>query len=329
MNKLEKALREKIGNTNSQKARVWDKLQHKPRKNILPYFVSAAFLVCMIILTTMMLNGNSGESPPEQSAGLPTSIESPSSMDKIIPIVSSKKLDGTVISYIDDYVMNLYSSAEAYEQMTQTLNIQHEPIDFLKHDVLLTQFISDGCGLVVDQLTLNEQQLFIKLELPEELRSKEELHCTTIAMPNTVLLVVPKLTITNGVFIVREHEMATSFSIIESVTNNTLVVDENVKDITFTNLKEKLKFTINDPVKMKQVTTIMKRSIKQPGFANISSPEWRITLVNETEETMIYFLWLDTNGMTATLMAQGDTYTIYSLGRDLTVQLAELMQNIE
>ena len=328
MNEMEKAIREKIGNTDLQKARVWDKLQQKQRKSILPYFISAAFLVCMIIFTTMMLNGNSGESPPEQSAGLPTLIESPSSMDETIPIVSSKKLDGTVISYSEDYVINLYSSAETYEQMTQTLGIEQEPIDFLKHDVLLTQFISDGCGLVVDRLTVKELKLFVKLDLPKELRSKTEINCTTIAKPNTVLLVVPKLTIMNGVFIEGKRELATSFSIIETVTHDTLVVYENVKEITFTKPGEILKFTINEPVKMNQVTTIIKEAIKEPGSVNMASPpDWRITLVNETDETLSYYLWLDTNGMTATLMASEDTHTIYSLGEEFTVQLADLMQD--
>ena len=330
MNEPEKAIREKIGNTDSQKARVWDKLQQKPHKNIMPYFVSVAFLVCIITFTTIILNGNSGESPPEQLAGLPTSIENPSNMEETIPIVSSKKLDGTVISDSEDYVMNLYSSAEAYEQITQTLNIQQEPIDFSKHDILLTQFISDGCGLVVDRLTVKDQKLFVKLDLPEELRTNKELYCTTIAMPNTVLLVIPKVNITNGVFIDQQRELATSFSIIGAVTHNTLVVDENVKEITFTKPGEKLKFTINEPVKMNQVTTIIKDAIKEPGSVNMASPpDWRIALVNETDETMSYYLWLDTNGMTATLMASEDTNTIYSLGRDLTVRLAEQMQYIQ
>ena len=327
MNELEKAIREKIGNTDSQKARVWNKLQQKPRKNIMPYFVSAAFLLSMIIFTTMMLNRNSGESPPEQSAELPTSIESPSNMDETIPIVSSQKLDGTVISYSEDYVINLYASAEAYEQMTQKLNIEQEPIDFTKQNVLLTQFISTSCGLVVEQLTLKEQQLFIKIDLPEELRSKEDLHCTTIAIPSTVLLVIPKVNITNGVFIDMGSEIATSFSINEAVTHNTLVVDENVKEIIFTNPKEKLKLTINDPVKVNQVTTIMNQAIKEPGSVNMASLEWRIKVVNETEETMSYFLWLGTNGTNSTLMASKDTHTIYSLGEEFTLQLADLMQD--
>jgi len=329
MNELEKAIRKKIGNTDSQKARVWDKLQQKPRKNIMPYFVFAAFLVCIITFTTIILNGNSGESPSEeQSAVLPTSIESPSNMDETIPIVSSKKLDGTVISDSEDYVINLYSSAESYEQMPQELSIEQEPIDFSKHDVLLTQFISDGCGLVVDRLTVKDQKLFVKLDLPEELRGNKELYCTTIAKPNTVLLVLPKLTIMNGVFIEGKRELATSFSIIETVTHDTLVVDENVKEITFTKPGEILKFTINEPVKMNQVTTIIKEAIKEPGSVNMASPpDWRITLVNETEETMSYFLWLGTNGMKSALMESEDTNTIYSLGEDLTVQLSDLMQN--
>ena len=327
MNELEKAIREKIGNTDSQKARVWDKLQQKPRKNIMPYFVSSAFIVCLIIFFTMMLNGNLGESPPEQSTSLPTSIESPGSTHQTIPIVSSKKLDGTSISYTEDYVINLYSSAETYEQMTQALSIEQEPIDFSKHDVLLTQFLSDGCGLVVEQLSVKEQQLYIKLDLPEELRSIKELNCTTIAMPNTVLLVVPKLTITNGVFIEGKREIEPTFAIIETVTNNTLVVDENVEAITFTNPKEKLNFTFNDLEKIKEVTTIMKQAYKQPGIVNMASPEWRITMEKDTGEIKHYFLWLDTNLMLATLMTQEDTNTIYSLGNDMTVQLVDLIQN--
>ena len=326
MNELEKAIRDKIGNMDSQKARVWDKLQQKPRKTILPYVVSASFLLGMIIFTTMMLNGNSGESPPEQSTSLPTSIESPGSTHQTISIVSSKKLDGTSMINTEYSVINLYTSAETYEQMTQALSIEQEPIDFSKHDVLLTQFISDGCGLVVEQLTLKEEQLFVKLDLPKELRSKTKINCATIAMPNTVLLVVPKLTITNGVFIQGKHEIETTFTIIEHNTN-TLVVDENVEVITFTNPKEKLKYSFNDLAKIKEVTTIMKQALKQPGIVNMVSPEWRITMENETGETKHYLLWIGTTTMTATFMAQGDTHTIYSLGGDLTVQLADLMQN--
>ncbi len=335
MSDMKKALRKKIGKTDEQKARVWEKLNRKPKKHFMPYFVSAVFLVGIAILTVSLLDGKlggeqvqetNGNSNPTNNTEGTLSSGSTNNQSTEIPILSMHPIGAMQISYLESYTVHLYTSLEAFEQMTSLYNVEMEPIDFEKNDVLLTQFISNGCGLVVDQLSVKDKQLIVNLELPEELRSKKDLMCTEIAITNTVLLVVPKLNVDEAVMMNRTNEYETNFQVIDSLPTNTLMMDDNIIEMEFIHPSDQLKFTVHEPSDIQLFKSIFSQSLKVQGIADMRSPDWSIYMKNEAGETKHYSLWLGLNTTSATIMDNADTHTVYAIDESVSFQLFQLMQ---
>ncbi len=334
MSDIKKALQKKIGNTDEQKVRVWEKLNRKQKKHFMPYFVSAVFLVCMVILTISLLDGKIGGEPVQEANPDPTnhtgtlSSSITNNQSTEVPILSAQTIEAMRISYSESYAVHLYTSLESYEQMASIYNVEMEPIDFAKNDVLFTQFISNGCGLVVDRLSVKDKQLIVTLELPEDLRSEKELMCTEIAITNTVLLVVPKLDVDQAVMINRTNEYETRFQVINSVSTNTntLMTDDNIIEMEFIHPSDELKFIVNEPSDIQLFKSIFSQGLKVQGIADMSSPDWSIYMKNEAGETKHYSLWLDPYEMSATIMDNAETHTVYTISEIGAIQLFNLIQ---
>lgn len=337
MSDMKKALRKKIGKTDEQKARVWEKLNRMPKKHFMPYFVSAVFLVFMAILTISLLDGKLGGEQVQEANGNPNptnnsegtlSSGSTNNQSTEIPILAVHPIGAMQISYTESYVVHLYTSFEAYEQMASLYKVEMEQIDFANNDVLLTQFISNGCGLVVDKLSVKDKQLIVTLELPEDLRSEKELMCTEIAITNTVLLVVPKLDVEQAVMINGTNEYETRFQVKDSVPTNTdtLMTDDNIIEMEFIHPSDELKFIVHEPSDIQLFKSIFSHSLKVQGIANMSSPDWSIYMKNEAGETKHYSLWLDLNTMSATIMDNAETHTVYAIDESVSFQLFQLLQ---
>ena len=58
--------------------------------------------------------------------------------------------------------------------------------------VLFVTTYSNGCGLVFENVTIEGDTLLVKLNYPEDIRSREEIVCTEIAIPQTFVVKMEK-----------------------------------------------------------------------------------------------------------------------------------------
>lgn len=130
-----------------------------------------------------------------------------------IPIKSLQKIESSFTDDISIGLIGLIQDNDTYDYLGKLLQADLNKVDFAKYDVLLTHFYSDGCGLVVEQLKLKENELQVKLMLPKDLRNKKELNCTTIAIPNIVFIVIPKTTFKTAYFTRNNEPSDTKFNI--------------------------------------------------------------------------------------------------------------------
>ena len=89
---------------------------------------------------------------------------------------------------------------QQYEEILALYGLKGRDVDFSKKDVLFLSFITDGCGLVLEDLFLEGEALHVELELPEEYRG-QSVACTTIAQPATIILETSKMDVTTALFV--------------------------------------------------------------------------------------------------------------------------------
>ena len=98
---------------------------------------------------------------------------------------------GTTISLIQDE--RLYHSwAEIFEFKSIPT------IDFTKEEVLFITTYTDGCGRVLESVKKEHDQLVAQLHYPENLRNKNEIVCTEMAIPVTFVVKIEKSGLTHG-----------------------------------------------------------------------------------------------------------------------------------
>lgn len=86
------------------------------------------------------------------------------------------------------------------EEIQALYGLDVQNVDFSKKNVLFLSFITDGCGLVLEDLYIEGGVLRVELELPEEHRG-QDIACTTVAQPATIILETSKMDVTDALFV--------------------------------------------------------------------------------------------------------------------------------
>lgn len=95
--------------------------------------------------------------------------------------------------------MTLIQDEKLYQSWAEIFQFEDTPvIDFATEEVLFITEYSNGCGLVFDSLTQQEDTLYAKLDFPEEIRTQEENECTEIAKPHSFVIKLKKTGATKG-----------------------------------------------------------------------------------------------------------------------------------
>lgn len=90
---------------------------------------------------------------------------------------------------------------QQYEEILALYGLEGQDVDFSMKDVLFLSFITDGCGLVLEDLFIEGEVLHVELDLPEEYRGQDVVACTTIAQPATIILETSKMDVTTALFV--------------------------------------------------------------------------------------------------------------------------------
>ena len=90
---------------------------------------------------------------------------------------------------------------QQFEEIQALYGVDVRDVDFSEKNVLFLSFITDGCGLVLEDLYIEGGILHVELELPEEYRGQDSIACTTIAKPTTIILETSKMDITDALFV--------------------------------------------------------------------------------------------------------------------------------
>lgn len=95
--------------------------------------------------------------------------------------------------------MTLVQDEALYQSWAEIFRFETiPPVDFATEEVLFVTAYSNGCGLVMDTLTQQQDTLIVALNFPENLRGNKEIVCTEIALQNTYVIKMPKTGATKG-----------------------------------------------------------------------------------------------------------------------------------
>lgn len=92
---------------------------------------------------------------------------------------------GTTISVIQDDTL--------YQSWAEIFQFDSVPvIDFDKEEVLFVTTYANSCGLIFENVTLQEDTLMVKLNFPKHIRDKGDIACNDIAIPQAFVVKMEK-----------------------------------------------------------------------------------------------------------------------------------------
>lgn len=159
--------------------------EHTPKSKLTPIGIAMGSLFLVIVLILSVWQPRTEQTAKESSS---------------IPYTELIQQNNKPSDMHNDYAIYVAKTEEQYVEYSRLFNVTTQTVNFSKQDVVFAQFISDGCGLVVDGLHVTNKTLNITLNLPVDLRNELNLACTSIGKTNTVVLKTEKLDVINGVF---------------------------------------------------------------------------------------------------------------------------------
>ena len=210
MTNIKKELHKKIGHTEVQKARAWQKLQQPKKKKPTSLWIGVAFVAVLLLFMTSLLKETRYDTAQTRQNDDSQTHTSEDREGVLFTVLTEKS--GKPDEMHNDYAIFVATTEQQYEQYVTLFNVEKNPIDFSTNNVVFAQFISDGCGLVVEEIYVDGNRLKIELELPVDLRDNAELACTAIASANTVVLQTEKIVVNSGTFIEGDREITTTFN---------------------------------------------------------------------------------------------------------------------
>lgn len=201
MSKIKKAIAEKIGDTSRHKQHVWERMQGSPKKSRQPLLIMMSFVMILVVFI-----GTSGAWQKDSETAVDNTTPPTSQLYENI----NSAVPFTVLQFKPKYghdypegtvggsAVFIAENKVQFEEYIQLFNLSKETIDFTQSNVVIIDFTSDSCGRLVESLVYEKGKLSIQLNYPAELQQKDEFACFTVAYPNTAMLLVPKLDITEA-----------------------------------------------------------------------------------------------------------------------------------
>lgn len=105
--------------------------------------------------------------------------------------------------------------------------------------------------------------------------------------------------------------------------NNTLKIDGIIKKVSILKGTETTNF--EDEKSIETFSNLFSSAVKVQGIVNMASPEYKME-VKTNKDLQSFYLWIGKKGEKSTLMKTSDNETIYTLPKEITNQLIELLK---
>ena len=99
-----------------------------------------------------------------------------------------------------------------------------------------------------------------------------------------------------------------------------------IKNVSISETKGSNKIVLEDSSSIEMVKTIVSSGIKIDGIADMANPEFYMDVIYEDGATQNFHLWIGENGETSTFMNTEDTHTAYTVPKEMTEKLIELIK---
>ena len=327
MTKLKYEIEKAVGKTKKHKENVWTKLQQPLRKNRLPIIVTFATIAIACILFAIVL--------------LPTNNQQtandPSNNDIVhlgYPFTVLHKQE-SIPGYIENEEAILLAINEhELQQLAKDYKIATPAVNFDKYFVVFAQYISDGCGLVVDKVDSADDTLLITLDLPLELRNDNTIACTSIARKNLSVILLEKF---QGYSQFKAAQFTNS-NIGANLDFNTLNKNElmydfellmdpyTIESLIVKNLQSGSEKPITDEHTKVQLSSIIHEFKAVPGIADIVDPQYELVVEDKNGEVLRISLWMDEENEHVTIQSTRNTHQIYSLTGEQAAPLLKLKE---
>lgn len=324
MSELKKEIKKAIGDTTSHKDKVWQSLQQPKRKNRMPLFITAA-LVALASIWLLLLQ-------------FPTSNEPTTSMEIGVTNESKDGIPYTLLFYGEqkpayinnDFAISHATTEEEYKKLSEQFKVAFiEGIDFTKHDILFALYTTDGCGLIIDQLTKAEQTIQIHLALPADLRNEKEINCTAIAAPHLAVIEIEKQAVQQATFVERDKVIATDFNTlaIEQVVYHfdLLLNPDVIHSIKIKDLVNNRPISVDQDAIKNDIARLTAFATPMSGIVDMIEPHYQISVQTNDGRSQHVYVWIYPKSDQVVIMSSKDTHYAYTIPKsDVQFLLAYL-----
>lgn len=145
---------------------------------------------------------------------------------------------------------------------------------------------------------------------------KSLLNMLTLAVLSTLLL---------GCQSEDNSELVAQISRPELHDNDKLKLDGKITDISISKTKGNGFVFENDEI-IETFRGIISSAIKENGIVNMVNPEYYLDVVYENGNKQSFHLWIGEKGQNTTIMNTSDTHTIYTVSKEMTEKLIDLVE---
>lgn len=145
---------------------------------------------------------------------------------------------------------------------------------------------------------------------------KSLLNMLTLAVLSTLLL---------GCQSEDNSELDAQISRPELHDNDKLKLDGKITDISISKTKGNGFVFENDEI-IETFRGIISSAIKENGIVNMVNPEYYLDVVYENGNKQSFHLWIGEKGQNTTIMNTSDTHTIYTVSKEMTEKLIDLVE---
>ncbi len=107
--------------------------------------------------------------------------------------------------------------------------------------------------------------------------------------------------------------------------NDKLIVDGKITNINISKTKGNGFVFENDEI-IETFRGIISSAIKENGIVNMANPEYYMDVVYENGNKQSFHLWIGEKGQNTTIMNTSDTHTIYTVSKEMTEKLIDLVE---
>lgn len=322
---LKREIKQAIGPTKEHEENVWQKLTQRQRKKRYPLFISiaTAALACVILAISLWPANTAEQAKPVD--------QSQDETFKGQPFVVRHDQDGSTWNIEHGEFVLTATNQQELNHWLKYLEIDSPGVSFDGYFVLIAQFYSDGCGLVVENLQPSDETLNIRLDLPPDLRSSI---CTMQELANIQILQVPEF---------QGYQELTTAKFTGLGDNKTVAINElKINDLYYNfglahdyvlldkvivnDIKTSQQFVLQNEDSLQTLSNSIFRSAKLEGLVDMIDPDYRIVIQHESGEQLSIQLWTDNYNKQVIFVSEKQTEQAFKLTGEYAQYLIELLK---